>query len=129
MSNQYFEYVPVDTRSQPEDERPTFSFRRLRAREADEVEKLFDASKAADDSATRYGKATQGIVIALAGWRNVSDGEGQPLPFDPAAIDDAMDRADILEVRDNLLHDMTESALDEKRAAWNRIFGVKPATA
>jgi hypothetical protein len=116
--NETFPYVLVTDREKPADERPEFFFRYLRASEADGVEKLFEASKAGETSEAVYGHAMAGILIALAGWRNVRYGNGKPLAFNHAEVGHALERADILELRDNLLYEMTLSRLDKKKSAF-----------
>lgn len=71
----------------PEANRPTFDCRFLTRREMRRVDELTKQAYAAKDDAQCYGLLIDALRVGVAGWRNMFDPDGQPVPFDLSAID------------------------------------------
>lgn len=67
---------------------PVFVSRLLSCKQVQDVRALAEkAGKSPDADANDL--LNQAILIGVTDWRNVTDEQGQPLPFSPAALDQA----------------------------------------
>lgn len=107
--NKSFAYVPVLDRTLPESEQRKLKFRYLTARKADEMQDQLDAAKVYQDIA-------EALKLALVGWENLKDENGN-VDYDPAKLPDLFTRAELHELRDDILSFMTMDGLAKKKAA------------
>lgn len=121
-TNQTFKYVLVEDRQKLEAEKRSLAFRYLSARDCDQMDDLFEQSRASNDLKILVGKAVEGILIGLAGW------DGFSTPYAQGELKTVLSRADIVEVRDNISSEMTTTALDKKKCAW-RALATSPNSA
>lgn len=104
-----FEFVLDADKGKPADARPTFLFRYPSLRDFKRIAALFAESESATDPDEMIAKATGGISHRLCGWRNMGT------PYDPANLEAVITSADMWEMRNRLLGEMTISESEKKR--------------
>jgi len=91
-------------RGKPAADRPTFSFRRLRRRDARRLGEALAAVERMDDSESlaSFDEAMDRLVAVMGGlvvaWANQTDETGAALAFDALDLDRAMSEEDLLEL-------------------------------
>jgi hypothetical protein len=103
----------------PEAERPTFLYRFLTARQMRQRRDLLNQAKDLPDEQAEP-LLVQALAVGLAGWRNLRDADGRPVPFDPAdpgALADALTVLEMYELFGAAANAVTLAEVQKKRAA------------
>ena len=83
----------------PEDQRPTFTYRRASADEWDRIAEAIDGGPQDDDSKTVSQRVFKLALIGLIDWdRQVNVETGEEIPFDPAKIRSVINTGEALEL-------------------------------
>lgn len=72
----------------PDDQRATFTCRHLTSKQVKEVARLRREAWDADTYEGRDAKLNAALLVGIAGWENVRDDAGNPVPFAPEAFDE-----------------------------------------
>ena len=107
--NETFEYVPITDRARPKDSQRVFKFRYVSADEADAMERKFDESRKGADWSETCRLAVEGLSIALVVGAGVVEAN---------KLTTIASRADIVELRDKILDEMTLSEIEKKQRAF-----------
>ena len=106
-----FDYVLRDDRKGPEDQRPTFTFRQLPAREQLRVAEAHDALQGDVSVSTSFGEIIRVIELALVGWRNMND-----IEFAEGRLIDIINMGEAAELVRGLLEGMRPSEDEAKKS-------------
>src|SRR5688572_3345997 len=79
---------------------PTFFVRPLTVRESREADTIDERARAAaqDPAGDPYAPLLAGIRVALLDWSHVKARDGQPIPYDPAKLEDVLDLDECIEL-------------------------------
>lgn len=105
-----FDFVLEADQDRPEDQRPSLTCRYLSVRDYRRLDRLFSETYDLKEFDQVYTKLLEGLQTVLVGWKN------QPIPFAPAELETVLTPAELLEVRNRLLSEMTLSELDKKKS-------------
>lgn len=84
-------YPVILTADHDKERPPTFWARALSCREWMEVEPIAESAEHAEDLRGHLKALLQALFIVLCGWDNVTDRNGQALPFEERFFPDALD--------------------------------------
>jgi hypothetical protein len=102
--SQTFGYVPVEDRGKANPRSILFRF--VAERDLRRIEDFFDQAKAAATLRTMADLTLEGLKVAYAG---------------EVALDSLLTRPTIVELRDNLVHELTMNEMDKKKSAWQSL--------
>jgi len=106
----------------PAEQQPTFFARFITVRQAKRMEDLSNKARA-ESSADVLCEA---LAIALVDWRNVTDYNAQPIPFDPAAIPDFVTMQELWELWTLMLTAIGLAEDDLKKSASQQPSPAEP---
>jgi len=94
--NQTFDVsLPAD-KDTPEPTRPTYVFRHLTARQSRACRDVWRGLDKEADGDVALDHLAEAIRDHLADWRNLTDRNGEPIPFDPAALEDTLTDSELV---------------------------------
>lgn len=123
-----FDVVLKTDEDKPAESRPTFTVRHLSSREQRDASRIDQAAREIE-AATQPGAALGDVQaaadtmvekllallrLAVIGWRNLTDRQGKPIPFDPARIDEVLTPNEIWELYYAALSGATLTGADRK---------------
>lgn len=96
-------YVLRGDREGPEEDRPTFLFHFLTRAEVRRATEIRERARQERDNDASERLLDECILIGLAGWRNINDRRGRPIPFEPSAerLDEALTLVEKWELANN----------------------------
>ena len=115
--NQTYPYVFSTDRQLPEAERPTLLFYFPTCKETKQIAKLLDEADTVATVEQRLNIQCDAIRIILADWKNIKNRKGEVIPFNPENLHEFLSSADLGELKVKLLHDLTITELNKKKAA------------
>lgn len=107
--NDTFEYTLLDDVEKPVETRPAFIFRYVSGTEYRTIRRLFKQSFLETDEEKHFDCMYEAIKVGLVNWRNTG------IDFDLNKIADVINNVDAIELREQLLEQMTISQVDKKK--------------
>jgi hypothetical protein len=111
-------WLDIDA-GKPEAERPAFRYRFFTARQVRQRRELIDRAKVLPDVEAEP-LMVQALAIGLAGWQNLTDGDGNPVHYDaadPGAMSAALTVLELFELAGQATDAVTLAEGEKKRAA------------
>lgn len=110
-----FTIVLKSDQGKPADKQPRFIFRYLTGREWKECDRINEEAGKQKTNTEGYDMVISGIALGLVGWENLTDREGEPIPYDPANLDLAITISEAWELLFSLLGTTRLQAEDKKK--------------
>ncbi|MEO6077869.1 MAG: hypothetical protein ABIP54_03715 [Candidatus Andersenbacteria bacterium] len=127
-----FQFVLLTDQSKQD--KPTFIFRYLSAKEYRQTAKLFterEEVKTIDDLDKLGNRTITVLKSYLKDWRNITDRDGKPMAYDPERLEDILSQLELREFEDRFLSEMVLNEHDLKKSKLQLVSAGDnmPATA
>lgn len=125
--NATFDYVLECDRDKPLESRPTFVFRYLNCRKWRELAAISDSLGSGKSGPEVMDICLKVITEIITDWRNITDANGQELPYNP---DNLADILTMSEVQEMMLAGITQQSVsdeDKKKSESQSVSKLEPS--